>query len=1155
MKRYLNKLELHGFKSFPEKTVLKFHRGITVVVGPNGCGKSNIVDALLWVLGEQKIKNLRGENNEDLIFSGSSSKKPLGMTEVGAYFANSNEDVYIARRFFRSGESKYILNEKYCRNKDIQDQLYNLNLGGRNYFIFEQGSIEKLISLKPSERRILIEEAAGISQYLIRKKETANKLIIAEQNLDNLQILSTDKENRLRELKNQVNYVSRYRTQKSENIEYMKAFLSKKFEKLDGEFEIKKNEVEKFINQELVISKDISRIEKEYSGFESNKWDLERELKEKQKELYESNQNILSEKGEIENLNQRGEFISQKEEENKDYIKQNEITIKKSEEQISDVEKRLGKLKKETEEHLKVYKEKEKSLSILKNGSGDISSRRSSIKNGLFSVQSRLSKIDNEIYDNEKRNIRLENEILSKEKFVSDLKKEIEKSNISAEEEKVKVLETNLAKTTGTFSSIETEWKISSEKKDQILNELRNNENEIAGLKNQREKYLQVKIKMTGEKEKPQTENDQKKLQDILELKKEHFSLIENYYFDEVNSFIVKNRDEIPGTSYEKILLGMKQEEKLPDKIKNEKGFIDFIKNFFSINDGATKNILKDGVVVDSLENGLEIFSKYGAGIITLNSEVITRDGVFIRNRKSGILDLLGEIREIERREAEMAVASGTLRKKLGEEEKKVAKLANEFNKLSENVKVVEKEVIQQRSKYENLFNMQANNLKRIKLLESELEMQLSDTDNFENILEEKKEEKKLLEIENKGLIDKRELFEKSEEELNASVNRLEKEFFQIENSLNLSREKLNVAESELNRLKNERTNLENGINNRTIEIDKLKVEVVSIKKRISGLKEKNIRNGENRERLEKVIKEKEIELSSMNNNIKELSEKLTAKRLMLDEIKESKNHKEIDLASLKKDIFSLEEISFKELNLELKLISADEELKKLELSEIENEVNIFSERLIKMRDSNKLNFSAESEYELLSKDHEFLIAQKEDVIQSIGNMNDAIKKIDDESKESFKNAFDEIKENFKRNFQILFEGGDADLNLTDVDNMLETGLEIMAQPPGKRLQSLRLLSGGEKTLTSLAFLFALFEYKPSPFCVFDEVDASLDEANIQRFLKFLHKLKEKTQFLVITHNFKTMEEADYIYGISMNEPGISTIYSMKMTSDNTLSS
>ena len=223
-------------------------------------------------------------------------------------------------------------------------------------------------------------------------------------------------------------------------------------------------------------------------------------------------------------------------------------------------------------------------------------------------------------------------------------------------------------------------------------------------------------------------------------------------------------------------------------------------------------------------------------------------------------------------------------------------------------------------------------------------------------------------------------------------------------------------------------------------------------------------------------------------------------------------------------------------------------ELETVPTPDLEEKLDRFDEQLLRMRDSNKLNFSAEAEFELLTKDYNFLLTQREDVVKSIEDMNEAINKIDDESRVSFMEAYEVIHKNFKKNFQILFEGGEAELSLMDENDVLETGLDIKAQPPGKRLLSLKLLSGGEKTLTSLAFLFALFQYKPSPFCVFDEVDASLDEANIQRFLKFLHQLKKYTQFLLITHSFKTMEEADYIYGISMNEPGISTVYSMKMT-------
>ena len=299
---------------------------------------------------------------------------------------------------------------------------------------------------------------------------------------------------------------------------------------------------------------------------------------------------------------------------------------------------------------------------------------------------------------------------------------------------------------------------------------------------------------------------------------------------------------------------------------------------------------------------------------------------------------------------------------------------------------------------------------------------------------------------------------------------------------------------------------------------------------------------------LEKLMKKDEQALDEVNAQVKKIAADLAAKSKVLEEWRENKKESEIKIAAVKKDLFQLEEIAGQELGMELKDIEADAEILQKETAELDGQYNELVNKLNRMRESDRLNFSAEAEYEILDKDFNFLVGQKEDIVKSIADMNAAIARIDSESKESFLVAFTAIKENFVKNFKILFEGGEAELALTDSENVLEAGLEIQVQPPGKRLQSMRLLSGGEKTLTSLAFLFSLFEYKPSPFCVFDEVDASLDEANIQRFLKFLHQLKNKTQFVIITHNFKTMEEADYIYGISMDEPGVSKMYSMKMT-------
>ncbi|MEN8222713.1 MAG: chromosome segregation protein SMC [Acidobacteriota bacterium] len=1150
MKIHLNKLELHGFKSFPEKTVIKFHPGITAVVGPNGCGKSNIVDALLWVLGEQRIKNLRGENNEDLIFSGSSSKKPLGMTEVGVTFSNAKDDTYIARRFFRSGDSKYILNEKYCRNKDIQEELYNLNLGGRNYFIFEQGSIEKLVSLKPSERRMLIEEAAGISQYLLRKKETASKLIIAEQNLDNLEILSADKENRLRELKNQANYAARYRTLKSENIEYIKVFLYKKFHKINKDFEKRKEAVEKYLNSEMIITKELGALEKEYTGNESRKWELDKTLKEKQKELFELNQDILSKKSEVEKLNQRKEFIVQKIDENKKSIEENKKIIESREKRISGLESEVKTKKGEYESFQSEYNSKKDEISGVREEYGKFSAEKEKIRSDIFAARSSLAALNNEIHENEKLTVKLENEINSKQTYIRELKETIEDSRINEEEEKFNKAESLFSDSERSLSELKSTLDENRKRVQEINSGIRINTNDIQSLKKQKQNYLQMKEKVTGEKT-----PSGRKLQDILSSEKANFGLIENFYFDEIGSYIAENDEDLRNTALEKVILNLKTERSVPLETEKEEGFIDHIKNLFKLKEPALKNILKDGVVVTDIEKGINIYKKFRVPIVTKNGEIITSDGVLIRTRNTGVLNIVEEIRNIETNIADAENKIIELTKELESENEKGKGLEEKFDRKSVNTKELERESIRARSDLDNMINAKEKNLKRIHVMDSELERHRSDIEKFSLQLKEKKKVKSDLEKNNVSLTQNRESLEKREETFTKNISEKEKEFFGLENKLNLAKEKFTSGDSELNRLKRELKSLKEDIEKNERENSDLKAEIENISGNISKFSNERSSHINVKGKSEETIKGSEQTLDELNTRIKKENELLTTKRSELDEIKEAKSREEIELAALKKDIFSLEEISFKELNSELKDITPDDKLLELEVDDLEEKVSSTNERLIRMRDSNRLNFSAESEYDLLAKDHEVLLSQKSDVLDSIEDMNNAINKIDDESKASFKEAFEEIRGNFRKTFEILFEGGEADLQLTDLDNILETGLEIMAQPPGKRLQGLRLLSGGEKTLTSLAFLFALFEYKPSPFCVFDEVDASLDEANIQRFLKFLHKLKEKTQFLIITHNFKTMEEADFIYGISMNEPSVSTVYSMKMTSNNGLTS
>ena len=1151
MEIYLDRLELHGFKSFPEKTVIKFHKGITAVVGPNGCGKSNIVDSILWVLGEQRMKNLRGENNEDLIFSGSSSKKPLGMTEVGAFFSNQGEEVYIARRFFRTGESKYIINERYCRNKDIQDLLFKLRLGGTNYFIFEQGSIEKLVSLKPTEKRMLIEEAADISKYLLRKKETANKLIIAEQNLDNIQILITDKENRLKELRNQVHYVQRYRKIKNDKVAYLKTFLKKKHDIFQEDFKGNQSKIEKLIDYETGVIKEIAALEKSVLELEEKRWNIDKDLKQNQQKIFDYNNKILSAKNEIARSKENRNFKSQK-------IDEISRTVTLNRQEIADIEKQsetTGSNLKELELKLKnetsVYEELESKSEDLNSRLEKINTNNAGLKTDIFNAQTELTRINNKIKEIDKRLLQSQNEVTSKQDFISQLKNQVTSDEIKEIEANVNTLTQLQAKKETLFLQIETQFEEKKQTIEKLGGDAKNCRDEIKNLDNLKTKYLEIKKKIVGEAEDVPTLQHHGFLQDLIKADKKYHQLLENFYFEEMDAILLEQDDDFFKHNLNKCLLKVKKKDNLSETIKEiekEGGFIAQVKDLYTLKTPGIKDFFKNGVLVDNLKNGMRLFVKYGIDIVTEKGETISKDGLLIRNREKGILDVIDEIREIDEKKRGLIKKSEKIKAAIDKEKEKEPELTERLEASRSECHSIEKQMIQLKTSLDTQKNNRETNLKRVQFTGSEIELLQGEKDKLQDEFDTLDKKNSKLEEAYNSLDRKREQYRQEAQQIKDEINQIEKNHLHKENSINLVKEKINSSNYNLKNLKATRAKLENGIKTSEKGTLNLEDDILKLKSREEALDNELMEWKRLKDDLEEVVKGEEKEFGTLNTEIKNISANLNTKRRALEEIKEDKKEVEITLSSVKKDLFQLEDIAFKELSAELVNLEAVPELKELDSSELESQVAIFNERLIKMRDSNRLNFSAESEFELLSKDYNFLLVQRDDVVKSIENMNDAIMKIDEESRVSFIEAFNSIKENFERNFQILFEGGEANLSITEPDNVLESGLEIKAQPPGKRLLSLKLLSGGEKTLTSLAFLFSLFEYKPSPFCVFDEVDASLDEANIQRFLKFLHKLKEKTQFLIITHNFKTMEETDYLYGITMNEPGISTIYSMKMT-------
>jgi chromosome segregation protein len=1147
MNIFLDKLELHGFKSFPEKTVIRFHRGITAVIGPNGCGKSNIVDAILWVLGEQRIKNLRGENTEDLIFNGSASKKPLGMTEVAATFQTEAEPVYIARRFFRTGDGKYVHNERTVRHKDIQDELFKMNLGGTGYYIFEQGSIEKLLALKPTEQRGLIEEAAGIAKYLERKKETAGKLIISQQNLENIDILLADKGERLKELRNQVNYVQRYRKSKEEWQRAQKTLISRRYCFFSDDFSAHQQVIATLLNEEALLGKEAMALEAQVLAGEEKRWRQEQQLKESQKQAYEANGCLTRLAGELEQLNQRQGFLRQRVVElttanDKALAELRDLGAQSEQAQE---QQRLGlAAEKQLRHNLETLTAQQKELAQSRS---QFMSREKDLARTLIEAQSRQARAGNELREMEKSLMRAENDVLARQKIVSALKDQAglpKQGDLAAQvAEQTEELEQLTARLEGQEKAIAA-LRVRQQKVDEGCRVLAGTQQTLA---HHRGKMLELKNKLVVVTDGPGRPNAGC-LQDFIEAAAQDRPLLESFFYEFMDAPVVDGDDASLISRLKKAKLKRADTVRDLATLSAEPGCDGTVHDLFTLRDGLDKGLFPDGLVVADLAAALRIHLRHGVPLVARDGTSITADGLLMRKREKGVLDVLAEIRrlETEQQETDTRLLAARAEKASVDEEMKrqqqlVAKLANERRDR-------DKEVMRLRSDWESMRRQAEQTQRRIAATETEIQMALETKQELEEARLEAQARLTLADEQLRAALADKETFQVEGQASQAAMSEQEKKVMQKRHECQLQHERAEALSAQTRRLTQQ-------IDRLTAQREQNEQDMIRFREEADGLDGEKAKNREQKLLFQRQKKQFEEEISALEKGLdgvgvtlKKASEALNQGRKRLEEVREKRSHEERVVSELKKDIFALQELAFKELGLELRDVQADEEYAALSMERLGEMVLEMDDRLRKMRDSDRLNFSAESEYELLMKEHGFLESQKLDVLTSIEDMNQAISKIDAESQQKFRVAFKEISENFIANFKILFEGGEAELALMEPDNVLETGLEIKAQPPGKRLQGLRLLSGGEKTLTSLAFLFALFQYKPSPFCVFDEVDASLDEANIQRFLKFLHTLKVNTQFLIITHNFKTMEEADYIYGISMNEPGISSVYSMKLT-------
>jgi chromosome segregation protein len=1184
----IRKLELIGFKSFCDRTHIPFNDGITAIVGPNGCGKSNIADAISWVVGEQSAKSLRTDKMEGVIFNGTQTRKPTGFAEVVLSLSLDNpieipgipdlnpEDFTVGRRLYRSGESEYYLDGRRCRLKDIQALFEGTGLGPNSYAILEQGRIGQILSSKPAERRSLIEEAARITLFKSRRYSAEMKLELAQQNLVRAQDIIREVVRQLNSLRRQAAKARRYNRLREELRSIQKLKVGMEERQLRGKLSDCSARFDSAREQEQAILADMSAAENSREAVWKDCCSNEESVNQTRELL----SNLKVDAGNAQNMleNQETQRLGLQSrsgdlEREKTAIEEREQIIRHEIERLVHASGALGEeISREQEilesEHTKseVVQESIRQTetkiddlrSFLLTGAG----RLSDLKNLQARCQESLNRIA-------ARTSRLESESQAKFQERTDRIADLEKvrrdferktarqkevaSNCEDLESRAGQLAARLEQVSTDMSAQLNEHSLMQHRFSSLEEVERRRSNYSEGV----QKYLSTRV--PGE-----DVCQAKTLADHIEADPVYEAALEDYLNDPLQYILVENRDDaVQGVERLKRIgagkctfmtlrngHGHHATESRP-QLSGE-GIVGYLDDLLHMNENvkhAFERALPEyasTIMVSDLNTAFRVAENVsGANFLTLSGESYSPRGTLsaVGERKSmaGFLALKREKRELEQK-------LSALHAKIEATRAELANLKQEQAVVAESIKVLTAES----RKLEVETALTGHEIAK---LEGELE-KIGQAENVANSelmqlaaekldLESKQEEAtvQIAEIEARSGTGSEELFELNTrlQSLRADSVALSKELGALVSAHAVKMERRSGMESDLRRLQLESEDVRSRAENN-------RMEAALTLKRIEALEaaqqEVRVRIAECNRAIEETgiaLEEKQRELSDRRASLARLEEQLRELHAGREEAMNARTKIEIEKTRLESDLDHLERSCQEEFHL-----SVSETIAEIESSEWERayeEVSQSHDRLRELIENfGAINMRALEEYKELEQRYQFLNGQRLDIEKSIADTQKAISDINRRSVEQFEDAFQAIRKNFQEVFQILFNGGQCDLRLLDEGDVLESGIDIIAQPPGKRLQNVLLLSGGEKALTALALLIAIFRYRPSPVCVLDEVDAPLDDANVNRFTRLLAELSRNTQFIIITHNKNTMEIAQSLYGVTMEEPGVSKI-------------
>lgn len=1165
---YLSELELQGFKSFAQKTRVKFDSGFTAIVGPNGCGKSNIVDALRWALGEQKASLLRSANMTNVIFNGTANKKALGMAEVSLTIINNRgilptefSDVTITRRLYKSGESEYLMNKAPCRLKDIIDLFMDTGMGSGAYSVIELKMVEEILNDKNNDRRRLFEEAAGITKYKERKKQTLRKLEATRADLQRVDDILFEVRKKTRSLQTQAQKAERAQRYEKELKELELASSKAQHKELSDKLKPVHEQITEARSEQETLDQQISELEQTHEN--AQKYLLERE-----KEENEAKQNLNRISGQYKETQTGIQYKEQNIENQQETIRQYEEDIIQAEKEIKELkqdgreaEEMLDKAKKRKEEEQAEYDKLKQQLESSTESVEEVRGKLEETNKEYEAQKAKISELQEE-------RIKLQSKIDSAKNQIERAQKEIEEKSSKIEDykEKQKEFSEKLQHARRMQEDAEARVDQARNEREQISQQQNQLKDELRNLKSRRdaaESELKLLKRIADSNEampaSVQFLTKHKSQFSILEPLSELFSTDRKYSValeaalgDAVNFVVVADQQE-----------AAKAAELLKKESQGKATFIPLsqVRSDFNIEDNSLYHQVDCNSKYDGLcrlflgnvfcaENLDEASSQHQAGksVVTLDGELITTDGFLVSgssDEHEGMrVGLKDRIAELEKERDKLAYQTEDY-------EDEINNLQRQYDQIDVNTHIKEareaeeqlKKLESQQTSGEAQFEVYQSGIEEQKQFITETESVISDSEQQLKDLDPRREE---LQKELQEIISRQEQLKSQVREREENQKRIQRSFSDVQLKNQELQNEIDNLEKDIQRSKEGVEQVKERLQKRADHAEKGKNTILQMQEEIKEARESLETLSEQKESAQQEVEEASAATSKQRGKINQLEQELKDLRnkkeknvSLLHRLEMEQNRCEMEINNLVEHIWQ---------NYGLTIDQIEHDLPEdITAQQAREQIATLKQRLNNIGTVNPL---AIQEYEEEKERMEHYETQINDLQDAEEKLKDTIQEINDTARERFNETFEKIRENFQKVFSTLFQEGDiCDLRIENEEenDPLEAKIEIVANPRGKRPSVIEQLSGGEKTLTAIALLFAIYLVKPSPFCILDEVDAPLDDHNIERFTNLLREFSEDTQFIVITHNKKTMEKAEMMYGVTMPEVGVSKLVGVRL--------